>query len=389
LRARPPILVACVVLAAGAACQSSPPPAPAPLPLHERSSAFDPARAWAHLSALAAIGPRVAGTEGSAQARAYIRGELEKLGLEVREQHATIRRGDSGPTLEIVNLAAKIPGSSSEDLILLMAPYDSERFETFRFLGVNDGASGAALLLEDARVLAADPLPYTTWVVFLDGEAPLAPGAAPASLGSRALAKRLTDSRALPSIRLALAVNRVCDADLTVTRDLMSNRAYREEFWHAAARLGYTQAFPQKAPFESASGSHRALADQGFGRVVALADTSFGGSDPPGIYAGTADDDLAHCSQQSLETVGRVSLEGLESVSERLAKIDRFAAAPVATAVELDAITGDSPAPSAEAPATPPAPAPSGAAPTPAPPETAAPGPAGGGETPGGPTRSE
>lgn len=373
MRARPQIVIACLALAAGAACQSSP-PAPPPLPVHVHSHAFEPTRAWAHLAALAAIGPRVTGTEGSAQARAYIRGELDKLGLEVREQHAQISRGESAPTLEIVNLAAKIPGRSSGDLILLMAPYDTERFETFSFLGVNDGGSGAALLLEVARVLAANPLPYTTWIVFLDGEAPLAPGASPASLGSLALAKRLTDTGALTSIRLALAVNRICDADLHVARDLMSNRAYREEFWHAAARLGHTDAFPENAAFETTTGSHRALADRGFGRVVALADTSFGGGDPPGIYAGTAEDDLAHCSPQSLETVGQVTLEGLESISERLAKIDRFAAAPVAETVDLDALDA-APAPAGAPSSTAPAPS---APPAPALPKAPSPLPAGG-----------
>ena len=76
-------------------CQSSPPPAlkasPAP---GERARAFEPQRAWAHLRALAEIGPRVMGTEGSLRAREYLRGELEKLDLEIQEQQVRVKRGE-------------------------------------------------------------------------------------------------------------------------------------------------------------------------------------------------------------------------------------------------------------------------------------------------------
>jgi hypothetical protein len=103
---------------------------------------------------------------------------------------------------------------------------------------------------------------------------------------------------------------------------------YREEFWAAAQRLGHGAAFPARAEYETPSASHQALADGGLRRVVALVDSSFGGGEPPGVLAGTEDDDLAHCSAASLGVVGEVVLEGLSSISARLAKVDRFAASP-------------------------------------------------------------
>lgn len=338
MRAR--LLTVPVLLALGLACQSSPPPAgrvqaqPA-----DRSAAFDAQRAWEHLSALAEIGPRVMGTEGVRRAGDYILGELAKLGLEVIEQEITVRRGEQDEEpIALRNLAAKIPGRSA-DIFLLVAPYDTRRYESFRFLGINDGGSGAALLLEIARVLAADPLPYTTWLVFLDGEAPLAPDsvsvASPSNFGSRALAEQLQKEKVLAGIRLALVLNRVCDADLRVARDLLSHRIYREEFWRAAARLGRTDAFPRGGSFESPVASHHALAAVGLRRVVALVDASFGGDEPPGLYAGTEDDDLEHCSADSLDAVGKVALEALDKISQRLAKIDRFAESPLEGPGEL------------------------------------------------------
>jgi glutaminyl-peptide cyclotransferase len=329
-----------VLLALGLACQSSPPPAArVPAPPAERAEAFEAQRAWEHLSTLAEIGPRVMGTEGVRRAGDYILDELAKLDIEPIEQEITARRGEQDEEpLALRNIAAKIPGRSS-DVFLLVAPYDTRRYESFRFLGVNDGGSGAALLLEIARVLAADPLPYTTWLVFLDGEAPLAPGsvpvASPSHFGSRALANQLHEEGVLAGVRLALVLNRVCDADLRVARDLLSHRIYREEFWRAAARLGRSDAFPPGASFESPVASHYALAAVGLRRVVALVDTSFGGDEPPGLYAGTEDDDLEHCSADSLEAVGKVALEALDKISQRLAKIDRFAKSPLEGTSEL------------------------------------------------------
>ena len=69
------------------------------------------------------------------------------------------------------------------DLVVLAAPFDSRHFESFTHLGVNNGASGAALLLEMARVLKINPLPYTVWLAFLDGEAAHAEDARPDDVG--------------------------------------------------------------------------------------------------------------------------------------------------------------------------------------------------------------
>jgi hypothetical protein len=349
MRAR--LLSLFLLLALGLACQSSPPPAArVPTAATDRAEAFEAQRAWGHLAALAEIGPRAMGTEGARRAGDFILAELAKLELEVFEQSITVRRAeeDEAP-IPLRNIAAKIPGHSS-DIFLLAAPYDTRLYESFRFLGVNDGGSGAALLLEITRVLASDPLPYTTWVVFLDGEAPLAPGgvatAPPSFFGSRGLSERLRELQVLPGIRLGLVVNRVCDADLRVARDLLSHRMYREEFWRAAARLGRTDAFPPDAGFESPVASHQALVSGGLRRVVALVDTSFGGDEPPGLYAGTEDDDLEHCSADSLEAVGQVSLEALDTIARRLAKIDRFAASPLEATGELT--FEPAPAPQAE-----------------------------------------
>lgn len=333
MRALEIALAACLAVLLGA-CQSSPPPGQRQDPVPDsRAQAFDSRRAWSHLEALAAIGPRPMGSAGAERARAYLREQLEALGLEIREQHVEVSIGDQEP-FELVNLAGRIPGHS-DDSIVIAASYDTRAVENFEYLGINEAASGPAVVLEMARVLSRTPLDYTTWIVFLDGEAALGPDQPPGHFGGQALSKRLADEHVLDQIRLALVIGSVCDPELRIARDLLSERIYRQEFWRAAARLGHQDAFPPSAAFESPDASQRPFADAGLRRVVTLVDTSFGGDEPPGVYAGTSDDDLEHCSAASLGVVGSVSLEALGTISARLAKIDRFVESPASEAQAL------------------------------------------------------
>jgi hypothetical protein len=137
-------------------------------------------------------------------------------------------------------------------------------------------------------------------------------------------------------IRLLVFFNRVGDSDLRIARDLLSHRVYREEFWRAAARRGRSEAFLPSQSFESSDEGHGSFRAAGLRRVVAIVDPSFGGDEPPGVYANSEEDDLEHCSAQSLETVGVVTLDALEVIARRLAKIDRFADSPLAEVSDVE-----------------------------------------------------
>jgi glutaminyl-peptide cyclotransferase len=315
------------------ACGSAPAPPPLPrAPLEGRVRAFSAERAWKHLEALAAIGPRASGTEGAAKARAYLRDELTSLGFEVASNSSTVSF-DSGdqPDIELVNLEVTIPGDSP-GLIVLVAPYDSAYHESFEYLGVNDGASGAALLLELARVLHSNPLPYAIRLYFLDGEAPLGRGGPDDKkvrlLGSTLAAATLESRGELAAIRLLIAMNRVSDADLRIARDRFSHRTYRDAIWRAAAELGYVEAFPPGEKFEAPLAGHRPFIDRGMRRAVAIVDPHFGDEEAPDFAEHSEEDTLDRSSPRSLEVVGKVTLAGLESISARLVKIDRFSRAP-------------------------------------------------------------
>jgi len=300
-----------------------------------RVASFSAERAWRDLQVLTDIGARPVGSRGNDRARDYLRGELEELGVEVEswevDYAAAAGRpsGAAAPEIRVTNVSAIIPGTRSQDRFLLVAPFDSRSFADFEFIGANDGASGAAVVLEIARTLAAAPLLYATEIVFLDGESPFAAADGRKNgyreIGSLGLASRLQES-GISGVRLLIYINRVGDADLRIARDLVSHRIYREEIWKAAAALGRTDAFPRDAVFENAGIAHAYFSQIGLRQLVTIVDTSFGGDQPPGLYAGTEQDTIDRCSPDSLETVGVVVLEALDAISKRLAKIDRFAA---------------------------------------------------------------
>jgi len=299
-----------------------------------RIASFSADRAWRDLRELTEVGARPVGSRGNDRARDYLRAELEDIGVEVESwevDYASTEEGSSGagaPEIRVTNLSAIIPGTRSQDRFLLVAPFDSRSYDDFEFIGANDGASGAAVVLEIARSIAADPLLYAAEIVFLDGESsfpsPDGQGASYQEIGSFGLASRIQEA-GISEVRMMVYLNRVGDADLRIARDLMSHRIYREEFWKAAAALNRTHAFPRDAAFENAGVAHRYFVQIGLRQIVSIVDTSFGGDQPPGLYAGSEQDTIERCSPESLETVGVVVLEALDAISERLGKIDRFA----------------------------------------------------------------
>jgi hypothetical protein len=350
-----PLRRALAAAALGLAACGSPPTEPEAAP--DDAGDFSGALAWSELEQLAES-PRPLGSDGAAAARDLITKRLAASGIAVETLSTTAASKGFGP-LALTHLVAVLPGASA-DRIVLVAPYDSGSYDGYSFVGANDGASGAALLLEVARVLAGRSLPYTVELVWLEGEGRLGHGNGDERelrwLGSRGLAERWAETGHLAGIRLLVSFNRVCDADLHVARDSGSHREFRESFWKAAHRLGLGDAFSPSRGYESVTSSQVAFRERGVRQVVAIEDTAFGSDEVPGRYAGK-EDVIAHCSRDSLTAVGRVAVEAVESISAQLAKIDRFARMPSAEP-ETNRRKPEAPLePEAENAAPPPAPA--------------------------------
>lgn len=291
-------------------------------------SGFSSERAFGHLEALSEIGPRVAGSEGAARARAYIREQLEAIGAEVSDLEIEASPF-SGQTLTLTHVLGELPGESS-DRVLLAAPYDTTPAESFRYVGANASASGAAVVLELGRVLSEGPRPYTVQLLFIDGDAlgRREGGGTARRLGSRGIAELWKDEGLLPRIRVAFFFGQVADPDLIIARDLRSSRIYRNRMWTVAAELGHTDAFPSEAGFESPAGSHIAFADRGLRSFVAVTDDRYGGDERPGIFDFTEKDTPEQCSAESLGVVGEVAAATLDRIEAQLVRIDRFVRSP-------------------------------------------------------------
>jgi hypothetical protein len=270
------------------------------------------------------MGSRVPGSEGAARAQEYVRDQLEALGVEVREQQVTMEDRGDGVPIDVTNVIGVVPGESS-DLFVLAARLDTRGFETFEHTGASS-ASGAALLLELAAVLTREPLPYTVQLVFLGAEAPQ--GEVPltqAFWSSRLLVGELSKAGVLDRVRLAVYFGQVADAELTIARDLVSHRTYRDAFFKAARGMGHDDLFPSSMGFDSIGSGHAVFLGARMRRVVVITDPRYGGDQPPGIYHHTEQDTLERLSPDNLAAVGRVSEQALRDISVLLVRVDRFA----------------------------------------------------------------
>jgi hypothetical protein len=337
-------LVALFAALGALACQSSSGPSPGPESTGPGGEALHPhfsaARALADLKKLDGIGPRETGSRGAARARSLLRSRLEKIGAEVDEYPAQLDRSPSDEDDTLARTLVGVLPGASDDVFLLAAHYDTWRefgdagaFEDER--PPADEASAVALVLELGRALVERPIPYTVWLVFVDGDGHSGSDTAWDLIGdsvhhadyagSNAFVDALGERDALSRIRVAIYFDRVGAEHLMIARDLRSHRVYREVFWESARDLGGDAVFVMHEHPVSVTAGHEAFLRRGMRRAVALT-----ANEPSLDLSVRAPAPRSCCSAESLQTVGSVSLEALERIADRLDRIDRFSRSPLA-----------------------------------------------------------
>lgn len=271
-----------------------------------QAASFDSARAWEHLKAQVAIGPRVAGTPANAETRKYIIDTLAAIGITASEQ-PFVAQTPLGP-VKMANVVATLPGERSERLILA-SHFDTKQFADFRFVGASDGASSTAALLELARVLKDRPRPFTIELLFFDGEeAFIEWSATDSTYGSR---HYVADARArgtLAGIRALILLDMIGDRDLNIMRESNSTRWLTDIIWATAQRLGHGAHFlNESTPIED---DHLPFLAAGV-PAVDIIDLDY-----PAWH--TAADTLDAVSAKSLQIVGDVVLAALPEIEKRL-----------------------------------------------------------------------
>lgn len=255
-----------------------------PEPLH-----FDGDRAYAHVQAQLAFGPRIPGTPGHDKIREWIMNEVIAAGWQFETQ-ASETMGHM-----IYNLIAK--NSQQPPQIIIGAHYDSRIHadndpdpanHREPVPGANDGASGVAVLLELARSLPSGTVPV--WLVFFDAEDNGRIESWDWILGSREFVK---NNPVQP--RAVVIVDMIGDADLDIYRERNSNVELTDEIWATAKSLGYGDTFIDEYK-HSMLDDHTPFVEAG---IPAIDIIDF---DYP--YWHTLEDTHDKVSAQSLQTVG-------------------------------------------------------------------------------------
>jgi Zn-dependent M28 family amino/carboxypeptidase len=267
------------------------------------AESFDGRQAFADLKRLVAFGPRPAGSPALAEARRWIIAQLKDTGAQVEEDSFTA----STPVgaIPMTNVIAKFPGTESK-VVMVTGHYDTKLEQGFRFVGANDGASSAALLLELARVWHGREHDLTYWLVFFDGEEAVRDWTATDSLyGSRHLVQKLSSQGELGRIQAMILVDMIGDANLDIHREANSTPWLTDTVFAAAHRLGYAKYFLD-SPI-TVDDDHIPFVNAGVA-AVDLIDFNYG---PNNSYWHTDKDTVEHCSPLSLTIVGRVVLATL------------------------------------------------------------------------------
>ena len=126
--------------------------------------AFNADTAYAFIERQVAFGPRVPGSEAQLLCAAWMALQLQQYCDTVYRRQTTVIAGDHKTQLRCINLVGVI-NPAAKDRILLLAHWDSrpwadqDRKDRKKPIdGADDGASGAGVLLELARVLKNTPL---------------------------------------------------------------------------------------------------------------------------------------------------------------------------------------------------------------------------------------
>ncbi len=267
---------------------------------------FDAARAHRLLVEQVAFGPRVPGTPGHARQLEWM-DSLLTLWTDSVEHRPLTFTTSLGHELELTNLLARVNPEAEHRILLLahwdtrpwsdMAPDPAER--DIPVPGANDGASGTAVLLHLAELMAAEPPPMGVDLFFVDGE-DYGPEIHDMLIGSRHFAREMENP---PPWRYGILLDMVGDMDPRFPMEEYSARyapTLTQRIWRVAAELGYGRYFPPRVG-TTAVDDHVPLNEAGL-PTVNIIDFDY----PPWH---TPRDTPENTSPQGLKMVGEVVAE--------------------------------------------------------------------------------
>jgi glutaminyl-peptide cyclotransferase len=213
-------------------------------------------------------------------------------------------------------------GEAGRKVIILGSHYDTKSGIGVGFQGANDSGSSTGLLLELASLLKAFPLPETeTMLVFFDGEeCSRSYGRNDGLHGSRRLARTLVESGSSRKVVGVIILDMVGDKDLNVSIPHNSTPGLCSAVFTAAHKQGVRSRFSQSR--SNVLDDHVPFLDAGM-PAADIIDFSYGSSAGLNDYWHTEEDTIDKLSAESLETVGRVTIRLIDSLSENKTGVAR------------------------------------------------------------------
>lgn len=266
--------------------------------------------AYAYVRQQVAFGPRIPNTAAHRRTGDWIVAQLERTADTVvvdAFQHVT----EAGDTLALRNILGRYRPEEGAR-VLYVAHWDTRPTsdqaanlgeQRIPVPGANDGASGVAVLLGVADVLAAQPPSVGVDLLFVDGEDYGDFSGPDALIGSKRYAAQL-DPAALPLF--AVVWDMVGDADLVLPQEANSVTRAPEvvsRVWNVARDLGYHRVFVAQGG-GAITDDHIPLLDAGV-RAIDVIDFSYG---PNNAFWHTPQDTPDKVSPQSLQIVGDVAV---------------------------------------------------------------------------------
>lgn len=263
--------------------------------------------AWWYLERQISFGPRNPGSVGHVQVREFLRSELLNYADSVEVQEFEVIYEGKGYEMASISAFFKSASGEPEPYIILAAHFDTRpqaehdpdpSLRNNPITGANDGASGVAVLMEIAGVLATRRPPVPIRLVFFDGE-DFGPSADTMFLGSRRLAEIIDPSE----VRYTILLDMVGDAELDI---FMEGYSYMyapqlvDAVWASAASMGYESVFHDEVKYWILD-DHIPFINRGI-QAIDIIDFDY-------PYWHTTGDTIDKCSKESLNVVRDVVLD--------------------------------------------------------------------------------
>ncbi|MFC1537935.1 M28 family peptidase [Candidatus Latescibacterota bacterium] len=265
---------------------------------------FDSEKAFDYLNRQVLFGPRIPGTAPHAETADWIFSILSEQTSDVSYQSFTGLSGGSETAMKNI-LASFYPEKNNR--VLLCAHWDSrphadrdpDRSKQLEPVpGANDGASGVAVLLVIAEILAKTEPVMGVDIVFFDGEDGGEYGSDESwLLGSRHFAKTMP-----PTYRpeYAILLDMIGDRDLSLSRDYYSTNS-APLLWRKIVMHCESLGIPVSGETIGILDDHVPLIERGI-RAVDLIDFDY-------PYWHTVSDTPDKCSPESLGKIGKLLLK--------------------------------------------------------------------------------